>query len=84
MQKMSMQMTTTLVAVTPEKVTVEVKTTTSAGGRTLTPRVATKDVSAKRAKPPNSSIKEAKETVDIKVGEKRTPADSSRKRATRW
>jgi hypothetical protein len=72
-QKMSMQMTTTLVAVTPEKVTVEVKTTTSAGGRTLTPRVATKDVSAKRTKPPNSSIKESKETVDIKVGEKTYP-----------
>ncbi|HEX4797187.1 MAG TPA: hypothetical protein VH370_25565 [Humisphaera sp.] len=72
-QKMSMQMTTTLVSVTPEKVTVEVKTTTSAGGRALTPQLVKKDVSAKRPKPPNSTIKESKETVDVAVGDKTYP-----------
>ena len=55
-QKISMQMTTTLLAVTPEKVTVEVKTETESGGKKLPARVNKREMAPKRTKPQGEVI----------------------------
>lgn len=55
-QKMSMHMTTTLLAVTPEKVTIEVKTETESGGKKLPARVNKREIAPKRTKPPEEVI----------------------------
>jgi hypothetical protein len=67
-QKMTMQMTTTLIAVTAEKVTVEVKTEISAGGTKQAPRTSKREVPARRVKPPKTSIKES--AAEVVVGAK--------------
>jgi hypothetical protein len=67
-QKMLVLITTTLLDVTPEKLTVEVKTETTAGTKKLPTRTKKTEVLAKRDKPADSSFKESKE--DVKVGAK--------------
>ena len=65
--KLSIQMTTTLLAVTPEKITVEVTSETDSSGTKLPTRTRKTDIAAKRAKPADPSlIKESKETLTFK------------------
>ena len=62
--KISTRITTTLLAVTPEKITVEVTTEGESSGTKLPSRTRKRDVAAKRAKPADPSlIKESKETL---------------------
>jgi hypothetical protein len=62
--KISIQITTTLLAVTPEKITVEIISETDSSGTKLSPRTRKQDVAAKRAKPADPSLtKESKETL---------------------
>lgn len=62
--KTSTQITTTLLAVTPEKITVEVTSEAESSGTKLPPRTRKHDVAAKRPKPADPSLtKESKETL---------------------
>jgi hypothetical protein len=69
-QKMTIQMTTTLIEVVPEKITVEIKTEVEAGGTKLPSTTKKTAIAAKRAKPAKEpqSVKEG--TEDVTVGGK--------------
>jgi hypothetical protein len=66
-QKMTMPMTTTLLTVTAENITVEVKNEVESGGTKIAPSIKQRAVSVKRAKPdkPPQSTKEGKDDVTV-------------------